>query len=105
MPTAMPTCRNVSLIPEAMPLCSLGTTDTATSAITGLTRPTPGPARRKPGSRVVHSSPRPDAAHQQQRAPRSSTSPPDSSKRAWNVVISSARVAAETKKVVTVSGR
>ena len=49
MPMAMPTWRNVSLIPEAMPLCSFGTTDTATSAITGLIRPTPAPASDEPG--------------------------------------------------------
>ena len=40
MPTATPTWRNASLMPAAMPLCCLGTTLTATSAITGFRRPT-----------------------------------------------------------------
>ena len=52
-PTAIATWRNVSLIPAAMPLRSLETTLTATSAITGLSRPTPTPATMKPGSSAV----------------------------------------------------
>src|SRR6516165_9558517 len=53
MPTETPTWRKVSLTPAAMPLRSFATTLTATSAITGLTRPIPAPAIRKPASRVV----------------------------------------------------
>jgi hypothetical protein len=45
------------LIPAAIPLCSVGTTLRATSATTGLRRPTPAPKTRKPPSRVVHSDP------------------------------------------------
>ena len=61
MPTAIPTWRKVSLIPAAMPLCSFGTTLSATSAITGLSRPTPMPLTMKPASSAVHSesTPRP----------------------------------------------
>jgi hypothetical protein len=57
MPTATPTWRKVSLIPAAIPLRSLGTTLSATSAITGFSSPTPPPRTRKPPSRVVHSDP------------------------------------------------
>ena len=39
IPTATPTWRKVSLILDAIPLCSFGTTETATSAITGLSSP------------------------------------------------------------------
>ena len=66
MPTATPTWRKVSLIPAAMPLCSLGTTLTATSAMTGLMQTDAGAGdeeaaeqRRPLGAGV-------DAAHEQQ---------------------------------------
>src|SRR4051812_16998967 len=68
-PTATPTWRKVSLMPAAMPLRSLGTTLRATSATTGLSRPTPMPATRKPGSSVVQVSPG-SIRHQQQANPR-----------------------------------
>ena len=55
-PTAIATCRNVSLIPAAIPLRSFDTTLTATSAITGFSRPTPMPATMKPGSSAVQPS-------------------------------------------------
>ena len=55
MPVAMPTWRNVELIPEAMPLCSGGTTATAEEASTGLIIPMPAPAKMNPGSSTVHS--------------------------------------------------
>ena len=48
-PTATPTWRKVSLMPAAMPLCSFGTTLTATSAITGLRARRRRPATMKPG--------------------------------------------------------
>ena len=66
IPTAIPTWRKVSLIPDAIPLCSFGTTLSATSAITGFSRPTPTPATMKPSSRVVHSELGVDPRHQQQ---------------------------------------
>ena len=69
MPIAMPTWRNVSLMPEAMPLCSLGTTETATSATAGLMRPTPTPARMKPGSSAGPLLAGVEAAHQEQAEP------------------------------------
>ena len=53
MPVAMPTWRNVVLMPDAMPLRCGGTTPTAVEASGGLTRPTPTPATRKPGSSAV----------------------------------------------------
>ncbi len=55
MPTAIPTWRKVSLIPAAIPLCSLGTTLRGTSAMTGLSRPTPIPLTTNPASGAVHS--------------------------------------------------
>ena len=55
IPTAIPTWRKVSLIPAAMPLCSFGTTLRATSAITGLSNPTPMPLTTNPASSAVHS--------------------------------------------------
>src|SRR5215210_211195 len=61
-PTDTPTWRNVSLMPDAMPLCSFGTTLTATSAITGLSRPMPAPATMKPPRSPVHSSAMPTPA-------------------------------------------
>ena len=53
MPVAMPTCRNVLLAPEAMPLRWGCTTETAPEARTGLTVPAPKPARMNPGSNTV----------------------------------------------------
>ena len=105
MPTAMPTCRNVSLIPAAMPLCSLGTTDSATSAITGLSRPDAGAGQRGTRrSRAVHSSvgsmpPISSRPHAGQAEPARTGAPAPAR------VPSSAPPAAETKKVITVSGR
>jgi hypothetical protein len=55
MPVAMPTCRNVVLMPDAMPLCCGRTTPIAVDASGGLTMPMPVPARMKPASIVVHS--------------------------------------------------
>ena len=49
-PTATPTCRKVSLMPAAMPLFSFGTTLSATSAITGFSRPMPIPPTMKPST-------------------------------------------------------
>ena len=53
MPVAIPTWRKVELIPEAMPERSWGTTPIAVEASGGLTRPTPAPARMKPGISTV----------------------------------------------------
>ena len=104
MPMAIPTCRNVSLMPDAIPLCSFGTTDTATSAITGLIRPMPTPEMTKPASSAVHSSvgSRPLMSS---RPPPTSTRPIESTTLAGTRVMIRAPVAAETKNVVTVMGR
>ena len=57
MPVAMPTCRNVELMPDAMPARCGSTTPTAAVASGGLTSPMPPPATRKPASSAVQSSP------------------------------------------------
>src|SRR5580693_7663853 len=57
MPVAMPTWRNVELMPEAMPACCGGTTPTAVEARGGLTRPTPRPPTIIPGIRWVQVDP------------------------------------------------
>ena len=57
MPVAMPTCRNVELMPEAMPERRGSTTPMAAVASAGLVRPMPPPATRKPASSAVQSSP------------------------------------------------
>src|SRR3954447_1970644 len=54
MPVAMPIWRNVELMPEPMPARAGGTTPTAVDASGGFTRPTPMPAKMKPGSSTVH---------------------------------------------------
>ncbi|SKY57143.1 Uncharacterised protein [Mycobacteroides abscessus subsp. abscessus] len=54
MPTAMPICRNVVLMPDAMPERCTSTTPTAVAARGGLTRPLPMPAMIRPGMRCVH---------------------------------------------------
>ena len=56
VPVAMPTCRNVELMPEAMPARCGSTTPIAAVASAGLTRPMPPPATMKPASSAVHSS-------------------------------------------------
>ena len=66
MPVAMPTWRNVELMPEAMPARRGSTTPTAVDASGGLTRPTPTPATIRPGIRWVHVEFDVQAAHQQQ---------------------------------------
>ncbi len=48
-PVAMPTWRNVELIPEAMPARAGSTTPIATAAIPGFVIPIPMPEIRKPG--------------------------------------------------------
>ena len=53
MPVAMPTWRNVLLMPEAMPLRAWCTTPTAVEASGGLTMPMPAPASTKPGISAV----------------------------------------------------
>ena len=53
MPVAMPTCRNVLLAPEAMPLRWGCTTETAPEASTGFTVPMPNPHGMNPGSSTV----------------------------------------------------
>ena len=50
MPVAIPTWRNVLLMPEAMPLRGGSTTPTAVEASGGFARPTPAPATMKPAS-------------------------------------------------------
>ena len=57
MPVAMPTCRKVELMPDAMPARCGSTTPTAAVASGGLTSPMPPPATRKPASSAVQSSP------------------------------------------------
>ena len=54
-PVAMPTWRNVELMPEAMPARAGSTTPTAVEASGTLTRPAPMPATIRPGSRCVQS--------------------------------------------------
>ena len=103
IPTAMPTCRNVSLIPAAMPLCSLGTTLRATSAITGLSSPTPAPATRNPPSIAVHSSVGSIPPISRRPTPVS-PSPTDMITRAGSLA-SNAPPAAAAKKLITVNGR
>ena len=53
MPVAIPTWRNVELMPEAMPARSGRTTPTAVEASGGLTSPTPTPETTKPAMRWV----------------------------------------------------
>ena len=66
MPVATPTCRNVELMPDAMPERRGSTTPIAAVASAGFVMPMPPPAIRKPASSAVQSSPGCDAAHQQQ---------------------------------------
>ena len=66
IPVAIPTWRNVELMPDAMPERAGATTPIAAFAIDGLIMPTPTPATMKPGSSAVHSELGVDAAHQQQ---------------------------------------
>ena len=54
MPVAMPTWRNVELMPEAMPERSTVTTPTAVDASGVLIMPTPTPHTIRPGIRCVH---------------------------------------------------
>ena len=49
-PTAMPAWRNVSFMPAARPLCSIGAEPSATAVTAGLNRPVPTPATSMPGS-------------------------------------------------------
>jgi hypothetical protein len=53
IPVAMPTWRNVVLMPEAIPAAQGGTRPTAVAASAGLTRPDPTPATISPGNRWV----------------------------------------------------
>ena len=53
IPVAMPTCRNVLLVPDAMPDRSGGTTLTAVEASAGLVSPMPMPPSTKPGRSSV----------------------------------------------------
>src|ERR1700712_5747608 len=53
MPVAIPTCRKVELMPEAMPDRAGSTTPTAVEANGGLTSPVPTPAMNRPGMRAV----------------------------------------------------
>ncbi len=55
MPVAIPTCRNVELIPDAIPARAGSTTPTAVDASGTLTSPAPTPATIRPGSRWVQS--------------------------------------------------
>ena len=57
MPVATPTCRNVELMPDAMPERRGSTTPIAAVASAGLVMPMPPPAIRKPASSAVQSSP------------------------------------------------
>ena len=53
MPVAIPTCRNVLFVPDAMPDRSGETTLTAVEASAGFVSPMPIPPRTKPGSSSV----------------------------------------------------
>ena len=53
MPVAIPTCLNVLLIPDAIPLRSGVTTPSAIDASVGLISPIPIPASMNPASRWV----------------------------------------------------
>lgn len=55
VPVAIPTWRNVVLMPEPMPLRARGTTPTAVWASAGLTIPMPMPTATNPGMSAVHS--------------------------------------------------
>ncbi len=55
VPTATPTCRNVELMPDAMPARRTSTTLTAVDASGGFVMPMPMPQSTKPGSNTVHS--------------------------------------------------
>src|SRR6266568_646759 len=57
MPVAVPTWRNVELIPEAMPARAGATTPTAVEASGTLTSPDPAPATISPGMRWVQPEP------------------------------------------------
>ena len=73
IPVAIPTCRNVVLMPDAMPLCWGRTTPIAVDASGGLIRPTPMPATMKPARSAVHS--------ESSATPCMSSSPPATSSR------------------------
>ena len=54
MPVAMPICRKVELMPDAMPDLSGVTTPTAVEASGTLMKPMPMPATTRPGMIAVH---------------------------------------------------
>ena len=53
MPVAIPTWRNVLLMPDAIPARCTATVDTAVVASGAFTKPIPMPPRMKPGSSTV----------------------------------------------------
>ena len=54
IPVAVPTCRKVELMPDAIPDRAGSTTPTAVDASGTLIRPTPAPAIMNPATKWVH---------------------------------------------------
>ena len=67
MPVAIPTWRNVLLMPEAIPARRGSTTLTDVEASGALTSPIPMPPTMKPASSVVHVERESDPVHEQER--------------------------------------
>ncbi len=102
-PVAMPTWRNVELMPDAMPARWGATTPTAVDASGGLMRPAPAPDTIRPGSRCVQlwpgSTPRINS-----RPTPTSTKPGAISQRTGTTDDSRPAIAATTK-IAPLSGR
>ena len=76
IPVAIPTWRNVELMPEAMPERRGSTTPIAAVASAGLTNPMPPPAIMKPASSAVQSSPASRPPISSRPVPTSASPPP-----------------------------
>ena len=99
----MPAWRNVSFVPAARPLCSIGAELSATFVTAGLNRPVPMQATRMPGSVAVHDEVSPASVIRPMPTP-TSASPTPIIVRAGTLEPSSA-VAPETNSITTVPGR
>ena len=80
VPVAMPTWRNVELMPDAMPARCGSTTAMAAVASAGFTAPMPPPATMKPASIAVQSSPGPMSRISSRPSP-TRTRPPEMNQR------------------------
>ena len=102
MPVAVPTWRNVELIPEAMPARAGATTLTAVEASGTLTSPDPAPEAISPGMRCVQLEAA-ETVHQQQPG-AASTNPAEIVSRTGTTVVSRPAAPAVTK-VATVRNK